>query len=122
MPMEPLPAMPAEGTRTIAVPGLGLPLRLRGSKPRGATVPLVLHFHGGAFTGGDLDCGDCMAQLLAESGAVVASLGYPLAPQHRFPEAVEAGYAALEWLYRERAKLAGKAAPVYLAGEEAGGN
>jgi acetyl esterase/lipase len=35
---------------------------------------------------------------------------------------VEAGYATLEWLYRERAKFAGKAAPVYLAGEEAGGN
>jgi acetyl esterase len=121
-----MPANPsnllADPVRTTEVPQLGLPLRLRGSKPRGAVVPLVLHFHGGAFTGGGLDCGDCMAQLFAGSGAVVASLAYPLAPVHRFPDAVEAGYATLEWLYRERARLAGKGAPVFLAGEEAGGN
>ena len=121
-----MPATPstlrAAAVRTTEVPGLGLPLRLRGSKPRGAAVPLVLHFHGGAFTSGGLDSGDCMAVLLAGSGAVVASLAYPLAPAHRFPDAVEAGYATLEWLYKERGKLAGKGAPVFLAGEEAGGN
>lgn len=121
-----MPANPsnllADPVRTTEVPQLGLPLRLRGSKPRGAVVPLVLHFHGGAFTAGGLDSADCMAQLFAGSGAVVASLAYPLAPAHRFPDAVEAGYATLEWLYRERAKLAGKGAPVFLAGEEAGGN
>jgi acetyl esterase len=122
MPAEPSSATAPAAVRTTEVPGLGLAVRLHGSKPRGGTVPLVLHFHGGAFTGGDLETGDCMAQLLAQSGAMVASLAYPLAPQHRFPDAVEAGYAALEWVYRERAKLAGKAAPIYLAGEEAGGN
>jgi acetyl esterase/lipase len=122
MQAAPAPATLPIAARLTEVPGLGLPLRVHGGKPRGATVPLVLHFHGGAFTSGDLDSGDYMAQLLAGTGAVVASLAYPLAPQHRFPDAVEAGYATLEWLYRERAKFAGKAAPVYLAGEEAGGN
>jgi acetyl esterase len=121
MATSPSLSAPAD-VRSTEVPGLGLAVRLRGRKVRGQAVPLVLHFHGGAFTSGSPECGDCMAELLADSGAVVASLAYPLAPQHRFPDAVEAGYATLEWLYRERARLAGKGAPVFVAGEEAGGN
>ncbi len=39
-----------------------------------------------------------VAKLLAGAGALVASLGYPLAPDHPFPEAIDIGYAALEWL------------------------
>ena len=35
---------------------------------------------------------------------------------------IEVGFAALDWLYKQRAKLAGKGAQVFLAGEEAGGN
>ncbi|MDR7094688.1 alpha/beta hydrolase [Hydrogenophaga laconesensis] len=109
--------------RHLSVPGeRPLALRVRGAKPRGGTVPLVLHFHGGAFVSGDLDSGACLAELLAGSGAVVASLAYPLAPAHRFPDAVEAGYAALEWLFKQRTRLAGSGAPLFVAGEEAGGN
>ena len=84
--------------------------------------PLVLHFHGGNFACGDLDDGRCVARLLVEAGAAVVSMAYPLAPLHPFPDATEVGYEALEWLYKQRTKLAGKGAPVYLAGEEAGGN
>ena len=40
--------------------------------------PLVLHFHGGAFTSGGLDDGARMARLLAQAGAVVVSIAYPL--------------------------------------------
>lgn len=109
--------------RTLSVPGKPqLALRVWGRKPRGSAVPLVLHFHGGAFVSGDLDSGACLAELLASSGAVVASLAYPLAPAHPFPEAVEAGYAALAWLYKQRTRLAGAGAPLFVAGEEAGGN
>jgi acetyl esterase/lipase len=63
-----------------------------------------------------------VARLLAGAGAVVVSLAYPLAPKAPFPEPIEVGYAALEWLYKQRVKLGGKGAQVYLAGEEAGGN
>lgn len=93
--------------------------RLYGQRAKGAAVPLVLHFHGGTFISGDLDFGRNVARLLAGAGAVVVSLAYPLAP---FPEPIEVGFAALEWLYKQRVKLAGKGARIYLAGEEAGGN
>jgi acetyl esterase len=84
--------------------------------------PLVVHFHAGAFVAGSLDSGACVPRLLADAGAVVMSIDYPLAPAHPFPQAVETGYAALVWAFKARQKLAGKGAPVFVAGEEAGGN
>jgi acetyl esterase/lipase len=73
-------------------------------------------------TGGDLDSGECLAQLLAEAGAIAVSVAYPLAPAHPFPDAVEAGYAALAWLHKQRSRLAGPRAGLFIAGEEAGAN
>jgi acetyl esterase len=108
---------------TIEVAGRApLQARIYGRKPARGAAPLVVHFHGGAFVSGDLESGECMALLLAEVDAVVVSVAYPLAPEHRFPDAVEAGYAALTWAYKQRTKLAGTGARLYLAGDEAGGN
>ncbi|KAF1049233.1 alpha/beta hydrolase [Xylophilus sp.] len=108
----------------IALEGQGgaqIAARLYGRRVA-AGGPLVLHFHGGTFTCGSLDDGAVVAQLLGAAGAVVVSLDYPLAPEHPFPQAVEAGYGALQWLHRQRTRLAGRASRLYLAGEEAGGN
>jgi acetyl esterase/lipase len=88
----------------------------------GVPAPLVLHLHGGAFTGGDLEGGRCVASLLASAGAVVISLDYPLAPEHPFPQAAEAIHAALGWAHGQRRRLAGAGAALFVAGEEAGGN
>ena len=99
-----------------------LDVRLYGRRRAAAASPLVLHFHAGAFVGGSLEGGSCVARLLAEAGAVVMSLDYPLAPVHPFPQALETGYAALLWAWKARHKLAGHGAPVFVAGEEAGGN
>ncbi|MES3000244.1 MAG: alpha/beta hydrolase [Pseudomonadota bacterium] len=117
------PAPVVEKDTTIEIAGHeALRARIYGRKRAGGGAPLVLHFHGGAFTSGDLDSGACMARLLAQVEAVVVSVAYPLAPEHRFPDAVEAGYAALEWTYKHRNKLVGANARIYLAGDEAGGN
>ena len=127
----PRPAEAAQAPASAAAPGtetdISVPLperepvqaRLYGQRAKGVAVPLVLHFHGGTFTSGNLDDGRNVARLLAAAGAVVLSVAYPLKP---FPEPIEVGFAALEWLYKQRVKLAGKGARMYLAGEEAGGN
>ncbi|HZY19050.1 MAG TPA: alpha/beta hydrolase [Ramlibacter sp.] len=117
------PGAIAEKPASIAVDGFGpVEVRIYGRKRPGAAAPLVLHFHGGTFVSGGLDNGAWMARMLAQLGAVVVSVAYPLAPAHPFPQAVEAGYAALAWTYKQRTRLAGAGAKVYLAGEEAGGN
>ncbi|CAN5570667.1 hypothetical protein BH11PSE7_BH11PSE7_25620 [soil metagenome] len=104
------------------VAGAPVGVRLYGVKRKGGDAPLVIHFHGGAFISGNLDSGEPMSTLLAEAGAVVVSVDYPLAPAHPFPQAVEAGYSVLEWAFKNRVKLAGPAPRIFLAGEEAGGN
>ncbi|MBP7421658.1 MAG: alpha/beta hydrolase [Xylophilus sp.] len=96
--------------------------RLYGKRTPGAATPLVLHFHGGAFVAGGLDNGATVARMLAGAGAVVVSLAYPLAPASPFPQGIEVGYDVLEWVHKQRVKLAGQGARVFLAGEEAGGN
>ncbi|WP_285411722.1 alpha/beta hydrolase [Variovorax sp. efr-133-TYG-130] len=116
-------AQGVEADLSIELPGREpVGARVYGQRAKGDVVPLVLHFHGGTFVCGGLDNGRNVARLLAGAGAVVVSLAYPLAPQSPFPEPIEVGYAALEWLYKQRTKLGGKGAQVYLAGEEAGGN
>lgn len=122
---DPAPALaPAEKDIHIELPGRE-PVRARvyGERLRGAAEqPLVLHFHGGTFVCGDLDNGRHVARLLVGAGAIVVSLDYPLAPKAPFPAPIEVGFAALEWLHKQRARLAGKGARIFLAGEEAGGN
>ena len=112
----------AAASASALVAGAPVGVRVYGVKRKGGDAPLVIHFHGGAFISGNLDSGEPMSTLLAEAGAVVVSVDYPLAPAHPFPQAVEAGYSVLEWAFRNRVKLAGPAPRIFLAGEEAGGN
>jgi acetyl esterase/lipase len=97
-------------------------IRFYGRRRAAGPVPLVVHFHGGAFNSGSLESGSVVASLLAAAGAVVMSVDYPLAPGHPFPAAADSGYAALAWAHQHRAALAGKGSALFVAGEEAGGN
>lgn len=99
-----------------------LPVRVYRGAARREDAPLVLHLHGGAFTEGDLDSGELVSRLLAEAGAVVVDVDYPKGREQMFPAALTALDALLQGLHRARARLAGKASPVLVAGEEAGGN
>jgi acetyl esterase/lipase len=96
-------------------------VRFYGRRADGTSTPLIVHFHGGAFVSGSVDSPSVVAQLLADAGAVVLSVDYPLAPDHPFPSAVEAAYATLRWAHQHRQRLAGKGAGLFVAGEEAGG-
>lgn len=116
---SPAPA-PVDGSIDLCT--CALQARFYGRRPARGAAPLVLHLHGGQFVAGGLEAGRCMATLLAQAGAVVVSLAYPLAPEHPFPKGLEAAYAALGWVHKQRARLAGAGAPLYVAGEEAGGN
>jgi acetyl esterase/lipase len=104
--------------------GVPVPVQVRVYRAADATqaAPVVLHLHGGSFVMGGLDSGRAAATLLAEAGAIVASVGYPLAPEHRFPKALDVAFEVLSFIARGQAAWAGKKPSVYVAGEEAGGN
>ena len=106
----------------LELDGTALPVRVYRAGMSVRPVPLVLHLHGGTFTCGDFDCSAMICRAMAEAGAVVVSLDYPLAPQHPFPAALNVSFAALGLLYRQRAQWAGRGAKLFVAGEEAGAN
>ncbi len=87
-----------------------------------AAAPLVLHLHGGAFVDGSVRDGEGVATLLAEAGATVVSTDYPLAPQHRFPEAIDHLFGVLKLVDTLRGRRGRKKVQLIVAGEEAGGN
>lgn len=101
--------------------GSPVALRLYSGAQAQQAGAFVLHFHGGGFIGGSLDSGAAVARVLADHAALVGSLDYPLAPARPFPQAVEAGYLALQWLDRKRRRKR-HLAPLFVAGEDAGGN
>ena len=84
---------------------------------------LLLWLHGGSFTDGSLQAAQARSEMLAEAGADVVALEYPLAPEHPFPTGLAAAFQALQALAAKPAKLTGSAhTALFVAGEEAGGN
>ncbi len=85
-------------------------------------APWVLHLHGGAYVSRPAVQSPLIARLLAAAGANVVSLHYPLAPQHPFPQPLEAAHEALCAMQALRGRLTDRPSPLLVAGEEAGGN
>ena len=96
----------------------GWPIPLRIYRPRGATgLPVVVFFHGGGWVIGNVAQSTWMCGQLAQRiGAVVVSAGYRLAPEHRFPAAVEDSYAGLRWISAHAGELGGDAARLAVLG------
>ena len=97
---------------------------LRIYRPGAAAAPLgcIVHIHGGGFLGGAAAAVEPLHRpLVAELGCVLASIDYRLAPETRFPGAIEDCYAALAWLFAHAGELGVDAARIGVMGESAGG-
>jgi acetyl esterase len=92
--------------------------------PDGPADPaLVMYFHGGGYVKGGLDESDAFCRRLARSsGRIVASVDYRLAPEHRFPAALDDAYAATAWSFEHAAELGATRDSFAVCGESAGGN
>ncbi|TDC78468.1 alpha/beta hydrolase [Actinomadura sp. 7K507] len=120
----PGPAAPAEvEDRTIPGPPGAPPVPVRVYRPRGAgeAVPVLVYFHGGGFvTGGpENEHGRCLD--FAADGIAVVSVGYRLAPEHRFPAGFEDCYAATVWAHEHAGEFGGDPRRVAVGGGSAGG-
>jgi acetyl esterase len=89
----------------------------------GGTLPLVAYLHGGGWVVGTIEAFDPLCRALANaSGALVASIGYRLAPEHPFPAAPDDARAAVRWLAANAGELGADPARIGIAGDSAGGN
>lgn len=109
--------------RTMAGPAG--PLRIRIYRPAHSVarlLPTVLYFHGGGWVIGSLEGYDLACRYFcARSGCAIVSVDYRLAPEHKFPAAIDDGVAAFRWLATEAAGLGLDPDRIVLAGDSAGG-
>jgi acetyl esterase len=111
------PAEPVAEVRDVTVPGPGGDIPVRVFAPEDP-VGVVAYLHGGGWMMGTLDSYDApLSRLANAAGATVAAVDYRLAPEHRFPAALEDALAAIRRLAAEF-----KGAPLAVAGDSAGGN
>ena len=118
---------PAAGIAGVAereIDGPDGKLRLRIYTPEGSgKFPAIVFFHGSGFVLCSLDTHDGMCRnLCGGAGAVVVSVDYRLAPEHRFPAAPDDCLAATRWVGAHGAEIGVDPARIVVAGDSAGGN
>src|SRR5579863_3271821 len=116
-PVETTDATLREGPRAVAI---------RIYAPRSSVErvsPALVYFHGGGWLSGDLDSHDGLCRALADDGQCrVIAVDYRLAPEHRFPAAIEDCRAALRLIVADAGRLSVDPKRIGVAGDSAGGN
>lgn len=109
--------------KEIPVAGGTIHIRIYTPKSGAGLFPVIVYYHGGGFVIANLDVYDASAKTLAEKvGAVVVSVAYRLAPEHKFPIAHNDAFAAYKWVLNNAASIKGNLKKIAVAGESAGGN
>jgi acetyl esterase len=109
---------------TIPGPGGNLPVRIYTPYGQGqGPFPIIVYYHGGGWVLATIDTYDASARALSHAvDAIIISVEYRKAPEHKFPAAHEDAYAAYQWALRHAEAIGGDSARVAVAGESAGGN
>lgn len=108
----------------IAIPARdGTQLHARLYAPSTAQpLPVLLYLHGGGFTIGSVATHDALCRELAfQAGCAVVSLDYRLAPEHKFPTAINDAWDALQWLHQQGQTLGLDSSCMAVGGDSAGG-
>ncbi len=121
-PMAPGPEVAKVENRSIFGVGPDIPVRIY--TPAGdGPFPALSWFHGGGWVVGDLDTADGTARhLTAQTGCVVVSVDYRLAPEAKFPAAADDCYSATQWIAENAAELNVDPTRIAVGGDSAGGN
>jgi len=120
---EPAPALPRIEDIRIPGPAGEIPARVYSARAGKTPQPTVAYFHGGGWVQGDLETHHGLCARLAEhAGALVVAVDYRLAPEHKFPAAVEDCLAAYRWLRTKGRDVGADLSRVAVAGDSAGGN
>ncbi|MEO8009207.1 MAG: alpha/beta hydrolase [Betaproteobacteria bacterium] len=111
--------------RRLTGPGSDIAIRIY--TPRelktGEKLPVLIWFHGGGFVIGSLETHDSVCRMLAnQADCIVVSVDYRLAPEFKFPDAVEDCKAALKWAALHAVEFGGDASCMAVGGDSAGAN
>jgi acetyl esterase len=100
--------------------GFAIPARLYA--PSSAVLPVLVYFHGGGFTVGNIRTHDTLCRVLSlKSGCAVVSVDYRLAPAYKFPTASNDAWDAFEFVAKEGASLGLDPSRLAVGGDSAGG-
>jgi acetyl esterase len=115
---------PVADVTETTIPGPAAGLRLRVYRPAGTGPwPVLVYFFGGGWSLGTLDTCDAICRMLTNAArCVTVSVDYRLAPEHKFPAAVEDCYAGTAWAAAHAAELGGDPARLAVGGDSSGGN
>jgi acetyl esterase len=114
------PSMTSVVDRRIVLPDRDISVRI--FRPVAEPRPLLVYFHGGGWVRGDLDIYDQPCRLLARStGCVVVSVDYRLAPENKYPAAVEDAAAATEWAAENALEIGAVPHKLAVGGDSSGG-
>jgi acetyl esterase len=115
------PAVAVDRVEERTLPGPGGAVRVRLYSPLPQMRPGLIYCHGGGLVAGTLDTHDSIARALANAGAVrVLSVDYRLAPEHRFPAALEDAMAAVRYISLHASDFGIDAARLGICGDSAG--
>lgn len=111
-------------TSGISIPVKEASLKARVYKPKSdGPLPLIVYYHGGGWVIADIDTYDASAKGLAEQArAIVVSVHYRQAPEHKFPTAHNDAFAAYQWIVDHAQELGADGNRIAVVGESAGGN
>ena len=108
---------------TVPLADHPLPLRLYRPRTVAGPAPVLLFFHGGGWSMGGLPCYDApLSHLAADSGFILASVGYRLAPENPFPAPLEDALNSTRWALTQIGCFGGDPARLLIGGDSAGGN
>jgi acetyl esterase len=109
--------------RTIPGPAGDIPVRIYTPAEASGELPALVWYHGGGWVIGTLDSADYACRMLTNaSGCKVISVDYRLAPEHKFPAAVDDALAAHAWVSENGGEFGVDARRVAVGGDSAGGN
>ncbi|BBC00539.1 MULTISPECIES: alpha/beta hydrolase [Bradyrhizobium] len=120
------PALESSKPLAIPAPHGAIPARIytpNTLRKKDGLAPCLVFFHGGGWVIGDLDTHEVVCQKLAHEGElIVISIDYRLAPEHRFPAAVDDAVTATRWVAANARDFGIDAARLTVGGDSAGGN
>lgn len=103
--------------------GTELLIRITVPKDQPAPHGICLYFHGGGWVLNSIDThDDLVRRLTAESGCVFVNVEYRLAPEFKYPAAIDDAYTALLWAYEHASELGCDPNRIAVSGDSAGGN